>query len=86
VGDSCGYAGISFDVINEMKTKQTTKETRERRPHRVRLPGFVTEKEVGLGDVIKRATNAIGIRPCAGCERRATALNRWFVFTGWRSR
>ena len=69
-----------------MKTKQMTKETRERRPYRVRLPGFVTEKEVGLGDVIKRATSAIGIRPCAGCERRAAALNRRFVFTGWHSR
>jgi hypothetical protein len=68
-----------------MKTKQASKETRERRPHRVRLPGFMTEKEVGLGDVIKRATNAIGIRPCAGCERRAAALNRWFFFNGWRS-
>jgi hypothetical protein len=69
-----------------MKTKQTTKETRERRPYRVRLPGFVTEKEVGLGDVIKRATSAVGMRPCAGCERRAAAFNRWFVFTGWHSR
>jgi hypothetical protein len=86
VGHSYGYVEISFYVINKMKTKQTTKETRERRPHRVRLPGFVTEKEVGLGDVIKRATNAIGIRPCAGCERRAAVLNRWFVFTGWHSR
>jgi len=69
-----------------MKTKQATKETRERRPRRIRLPGFVTEKEVGLGDVIKRATSAIGIRPCAGCERRSAAFNRWFVFTGWHSR
>ena len=86
MGDSCGYARISFDIINVMKTKQTAKETRERRPYRVRLPGFVTEKEVGLGDVIKRATNAIGIGPCAGCERRAAALNRWFVFTGRHSR
>jgi hypothetical protein len=68
-----------------MKTKKASKETREHRPHRVRLPGFITEKEVGLGDVIKRATNAIGITHCAGCERRAAALNRWFVFTGWRS-
>jgi hypothetical protein len=69
-----------------MKTKQTTKETRERRPYRVRLPGFVTEKEVGLGDVIKRATSAIGIRPCAGCEGRAAALNHWITFTGWHPR
>ena len=28
----------------------------DRQPYRVRLPGFVTEDEVGLGDVIKRAT------------------------------
>ena len=86
MGDSYGYAGISFDIINEMKTKQATKETRERRPRRIRLPGFVTEKEVGLGDVIKRATNAVGMSACAGCERRAAALNRLFVFTGWHSR
>ena len=27
VGDSCGHSGISFDVINEMKEKQASKET-----------------------------------------------------------
>jgi hypothetical protein len=86
VGNLCRYAGISFDTINEMKTKQTTKEPGERQPYRVRLPGFITEKEVGLGDIIKHATSAVGIRPCAGCERRAAALNRWFVFTRPHSR
>lgn len=50
-------------------------------PHHVRLPGFVTDEEIGLGDVIKRATAYLGIRPCGGCERRAAALNRWLVFT-----
>ena len=58
----------------------------ERQPYRVRLPGFVTDEHVGLGDVIKRATSALGIRSCGGCERRAAALNRWLVFTGRRSR
>ena len=53
---------------------------------RARLPGFVTPEEVGLGDVIKRATSAIGVRPCGGCERRAAALNRWLTFTGRRFR
>jgi hypothetical protein len=48
--------------------------------HRVRLPGFLVE-EVGLGDVIKSATYAIGIKSCTGCERRAAALNRWVRFT-----
>jgi hypothetical protein len=50
-------------------------------PHRVRLPGFITDEEIGLGDVIKRATSYFGVRPCEGCEHRAAALNRWVVFT-----
>jgi len=50
--------------------------------HRVRLPGFITDEDIGLGDVLKRATSYIGIKPCSSCERRAAALNRWFVFTG----
>jgi hypothetical protein len=50
-------------------------------PRRVRLPGFLAEEEVGLGDVIKRATSSIGIRPCGGCEKRAAALNRWMTFS-----
>jgi hypothetical protein len=54
-------------------------------PFRVRLPGFVTEEEVGLGDVIKRSTSALGIRPCGGCHARAATLNRWVTFTGKRS-
>jgi hypothetical protein len=49
-------------------------------PYRVRLPGFITE-EVGLGDVIKRVTASVGIRPCGGCLRRAEALNRRVVFS-----
>jgi hypothetical protein len=55
-------------------------------PHQVRLPGFVSDEEIGLGDVIKRVTSTFGIRPCGGCERRAAALNRWFVFTGRRAK
>ena len=56
-------------------------EKRERQPYRVRLPGFVKEEEVGLGDVIKHATSSAGIRPCGGCLGRAATLNRWMVFT-----
>jgi hypothetical protein len=54
-------------------------------PRRVRLPGFVRDEDIGLGDVIKRATYAMGIKPCGGCERRAAALNRRIVFTGRRT-
>jgi hypothetical protein len=49
--------------------------------HRVRLPGFLIEEEIGLGEAIKRATYAIGIKPCGGCEKRAAALNQWVRFT-----
>jgi hypothetical protein len=53
----------------------------ERQPHRVRLPGFLIEEEVGLGDLIKKTTYAMGVKPCSGCERRATALNRRVTFS-----
>lgn len=52
------------------------------RPLTVRLPGFQVEHEVGLGDVIKRATSAVGITPCAGCEKRAAWLNSMVMFSG----
>jgi len=60
---------------------KNTKSEAQPSPRRIRLPGFVVDEEVGLGDVIKRATAAIGIKPCGGCERRATRLNRWIVFS-----
>lgn len=70
-----------------MKKEKPTKEIPDDRkpvPYRVRLPGFISEEEVGLGDVVKRATYALGIKPCGGCSKRAAALNRWMVFSGKR--
>ncbi len=55
-------------------------------PHRVRLPGFVTDDEIGLGDAIRRTTTYLGIQPCGGCEGRVAALNRWLVFSRRSSR
>lgn len=56
-------------------------ETTDSPPYQMRLPGFVTDKDVGFGDLTKRVSYAFGIKPCAGCQRRAAALNRWVVFT-----
>ena len=53
----------------------------DRQPYRARLPGFVSDKDIGLGDAIKHVTRTFGIRPCSSCERRAATLNRWLVFT-----
>jgi hypothetical protein len=61
---------------------QTEDRTTSPRSIRVRLPGFIREeKEVGLGDAIKRVTYAFGLQACGGCEQRAVTLNRWMVFT-----
>jgi hypothetical protein len=62
------------------KSVQIHDEKAEREPRRVRLPGFIIEEETGLGDAVKRITYAMGIKPCGGCERRASALNRWMKF------
>jgi hypothetical protein len=64
-----------------MSAQQKSAEKVERQPYRIRLPGFVKEQEIGLGDVIKRVTYAMGIKPCTGCEKRAATLNRWVRFT-----
>ncbi|MBJ7330680.1 MAG: hypothetical protein JHC95_12345 [Solirubrobacteraceae bacterium] len=53
-----------------------------RTPRAVRLPVFVSDEPVGLGDVLKRATSSIGIKPCGGCADRAARLNQRVAFTG----
>jgi hypothetical protein len=56
----------------------------ERASRHVRLPGFIGDENIGLGDVIKRATSYLGIPACGGCEQRRIALNRWVGFTNRR--
>lgn len=56
----------------------------ERQPRPLRLPGFVGDEEIGLGDAIKRAASYFGASPCGGCEQRRAALNRWVTFGGPR--
>ena len=70
------------EAMNDDQEQSATFEQPEHQTHRVRLPGFITDDDIGLGDVIKRATSAVGIRPCDDCARRAAMLNRWMVFTG----
>ena len=61
--------------------KKTTKrsENPTNSPYKVRLPGFVKE-DIGLGDVVKAITWAVGIKPCGPCDKRAATLNRWIRF------
>ena len=57
------------------------RDANESSPRRVFLPGFITDKEIGLGDAVSRVTSYFGAKPCGGCRRRAAALNRWLVFS-----
>jgi hypothetical protein len=68
------------------KDRQEPGDRSSRAAYHVRLPGFVAEEDIGLGDVIKRATSRLGIRPCGGCARRAERLNNWLAFSGRRGR
>jgi hypothetical protein len=67
-----------------MTNQEKANRTEDREPHRVRIPEFITDEDVGLGDVIKKATLIVGIRPCSGCAERVTRLNNWMVFTAHR--
>jgi len=67
--------------VESKKKKTSANDPPESKPYRARLPGFISDEEIGLGDVIKRATSMVGIKPCGGCARRAAALNRWLVFS-----
>jgi hypothetical protein len=63
------------------EAKPNSQDIAKDEPFRVRLPGFIRDEEIGLGDAVKRMTYAAGIKPCGGCATRAAALNRWVVFT-----
>jgi len=58
----------------------------EHQPPRIaiRLPVLSVGEPIGLGDLLKRATTAAHLPPCAGCQRRARLLNRWVAFTPGR--
>ena len=38
------------------------------------------EKSKGLGDTVKKVTNALGIKQCEPCRRRQEKLNRLFPY------
>jgi hypothetical protein len=52
----------------------------------VRIPGFISDEDLGLGDAVTRATRRVGIRPCGGCARRAEAMNRWLTLSPGKRR
>jgi len=74
----CTAGASKMSIENE--SEHGTDVNRDR-PRKLRLPGFISEEDIGLGDAIKRATSLLGIPPCSGCEGRAAKLNRRLVFS-----
>ena len=70
--------------MKEEQPEENVNDTTARQPHRIRLPGFVRDEDIGLSDLVKRTTASLAIKPCRVCERRAAMLNRWLTFTGRR--
>jgi peroxiredoxin len=45
-----------------------------------RLPfAGVPEEGIGVGDLVKRMTDVLHIKPCRGCEDRRQSWNRWVI-------
>ena len=72
---------IRTEIMDESETVTKDKRVERHQPYQVRLPGFVADRPVGLGDAVSGVTEAFGFRPCGGCARRGDALNRWVVLT-----
>lgn len=45
---------------------------------RLRVPGL--KKSIGAGDVVRKATEAMGIEHCSDCAKRQARMNRWLRF------
>jgi peroxiredoxin len=58
-------------------TSSEGKETSKREVH-VPIRG-IPHDGIGVGDLVKRMTDAMGIKACRGCERRRQVLNRWVI-------
>jgi hypothetical protein len=78
---------VKWIVTDSQTSSEASTDDKPQPAHRVRLPGFVGPGEdVGLGDVIKRTTSLVGVKPCVACDQRRRAVNGWLVFNSGRRR
>ena len=47
--------------MSEQNPREAPADHSEPEPYRVRMPRFISEEEIGMGDVVKRAASAFGI-------------------------
>lgn len=73
------------EEVNVKKEQLEANDGEQAQAYRIRIPRFVTDEDLGLGDALKRVTSSMGIKTCGGCQRRAALLNHWLVLSGGRS-
>ena len=64
--------------------KTNPEDEKKKKPYKISLPINIPDKEIGLGDVLKRVSARFGFSACSGCDRRARSLNRWIRFSARR--
>jgi hypothetical protein len=48
--------------------------------HELRVPiKAISQQGIGMGDMVKHLTNAVGFKTCQSCEQRRQKLNRWMI-------
>jgi peroxiredoxin len=84
VGESVGQNGAGPRLGHAPKAAagtasgSTGEEAASMREVRIPIPG-IPQDGIGVGDLVKRVTDAFGIKACRGCERRRLVLNRWVI-------
>ncbi len=46
----------------------------------IRIPlKEIPRSGIGVGDLVKRVAEVLGVEPCDGCEKRRQVLNRYVI-------
>jgi peroxiredoxin len=76
---SNGGGGNSKDG-SEDNDRGKGEKTQKRPIHELHVPiKAISEQGIGVGEVVKRITNAMGFKTCQTCEQRRQKLNRWVI-------
>jgi hypothetical protein len=81
IGISSAFAvcsgGLAYFLVRR-RSRRGQRVTAPKREMHLPVPGIPAEG-IGVGDAVKRVTDAFRIKPCNGCERRRNVLNRWVI-------
>lgn len=70
-----------MNPISKEELEQMRRLIKENHPNEACFGQEKTVQKVrGLGDVVAAATSALGIKPCGGCKKRQSWLNKLVKF------